>query len=106
MAEAAAQSVGELPVKRPRAEEEENGGVSVEMEVNNGAVTELPECMSSVIPGWFSEMSPMWPGDFLFTHCVFSSISFFATVFLCFDFRNACIVLHFHLNLVQNLLCA
>ncbi|XP_057774622.1 spermidine synthase 1 isoform X2 [Salvia miltiorrhiza] len=64
MAEAAAQSAGELPVKRPREEEEvENGGVSVEMEANNGAATELPECMSSVIPGWFSEISPMWPGE-------------------------------------------
>lgn len=65
MAEAA-QSAGELPVKRPREEEEEeNGGVSVEMEVNNGGSTALPESMSSVIPGWFSEISPMWPGDFL-----------------------------------------
>ncbi|KAL1567028.1 spermidine synthase [Salvia divinorum] len=47
----AAQSVGELPVKKPREE----------METNNGAVTELPECMSFVIPEWFSEISPMWP---------------------------------------------
>lgn len=62
-----AQSVSELPVKRPRVEEE-NGGVSVEMELNNGGATELPECMSSVIPGWFSEISPMWPGNFVFHH--------------------------------------
>ncbi|KAI3467505.1 hypothetical protein Pfo_024168 [Paulownia fortunei] len=54
-----ARSVSELPVKRPREEEAAN----VEMEVNNGGVTELPECMSSVIPGWFSEISPMWPGE-------------------------------------------
>ncbi|XP_042062738.1 spermidine synthase 1-like isoform X2 [Salvia splendens] len=45
-----AEAAGELPVKRPREE----------MEANNGAV---PECMSSVIPGWFSEISPMWPGE-------------------------------------------
>lgn len=22
-------------------------------------------CMSAVIPGWFSEINPMWPGGFL-----------------------------------------
>ncbi|KAL6491774.1 hypothetical protein OROGR_034139 [Orobanche gracilis] len=59
MAEAA-QSAGEMPVKRPR-EEEVNGSASAEMEVNNGTVTELPESMFSVIPGWFSEIKPMWP---------------------------------------------
>ncbi|KAK6160179.1 hypothetical protein DH2020_003560 [Rehmannia glutinosa] len=57
-----AQSVSELPVKRPR-EEEANGGVTVEMDVNDGGVSELPDCISSVIPGWFSEISPMWPGE-------------------------------------------
>lgn len=61
-----AQPATEFPVKRPR-EEEENGGASVEMEQNNGSTTKLPDCMSSVIPGWFSEISPMWPGNFLFT---------------------------------------
>ncbi|KAL6539293.1 hypothetical protein OROGR_011944 [Orobanche gracilis] len=45
----AAQSAGELPVKRPR-EEEVNGGASAEMDVNNGTVTELSKSMSSVIP--------------------------------------------------------
>ncbi|KAL8550482.1 hypothetical protein ACS0TY_009054 [Phlomoides rotata] len=34
-----------------------------EIEVNNGGVTEVPEAMPSVIPGWFSEISPMWPGE-------------------------------------------
>ncbi|KAG8383160.1 hypothetical protein BUALT_Bualt05G0155700 [Buddleja alternifolia] len=35
------------------------------MEVNNGDATavEVPESLSSVIPGWFSEISPMWPGE-------------------------------------------
>ncbi|KAL8546682.1 hypothetical protein ACS0TY_006419 [Phlomoides rotata] len=34
-----------------------------EIEVNNGGVTEVPEAMPSVILGWFSEISPMWPGE-------------------------------------------
>lgn len=52
--------------------ESANGGVSVEMEVNNGggvSEVELPECISSVIPGWFSEISPMWPGNLFFSFC-------------------------------------
>lgn len=32
----------------------------------NGDQKKEPACFSSVIPGWFSEMSPMWPGLFLF----------------------------------------
>jgi len=56
----------DLPVKRPREEEEEeeeqtNG-------VSNDAVSTLPNDpqypgISAVIPGWFSEISPMWPGE-------------------------------------------
>lgn len=48
----------ELPVKRPREEESELGtnGLSVEEEKI------LPQGISAVIPGWFSEISPMWPG--------------------------------------------
>lgn len=93
MAEAP-QSAGELPVKRPREEEEENGGVSVDMEMNNGGSTPLPESMSSVIPGWFSEISPMWPGDFLemFVLVVYSS------VFVIFIF-HLCVFVYFVLNL-------
>ncbi|KAL3654090.1 hypothetical protein CASFOL_003771 [Castilleja foliolosa] len=56
------QSVSELSAKRPR-EEETNGEVTAEMDVNGGGATELPAGMSSVIPGWFSEISPMWPGE-------------------------------------------
>uniref|UniRef100_A0A0D3D725 spermidine synthase n=1 Tax=Brassica oleracea var. oleracea TaxID=109376 RepID=A0A0D3D725_BRAOL len=37
-------------LKRPR-EEDDN------------AAAAKPACFSSVIPGWFSEMSPMWPGE-------------------------------------------
>lgn len=45
----------DLPVKRP-SEGKDNGVVSVEMEDTNN--------ISAVIPGWFSEISPMWPGGF------------------------------------------
>ncbi|KZV14903.1 hypothetical protein F511_40501 [Dorcoceras hygrometricum] len=62
------QSATDLPLKRPREEgnQEANGGAT--MELNNGgggASEELPDCISAVIPGWFSEISPMWPGKFL-----------------------------------------
>ncbi|KAF9606929.1 hypothetical protein IFM89_030227 [Coptis chinensis] len=53
----------DLSVKRPREEEENGGGggsVCVEMEDNN---KEELACFSSLIPGWFSEISPMWPGE-------------------------------------------
>ncbi|KAK6116513.1 hypothetical protein DH2020_049751 [Rehmannia glutinosa] len=35
------------------------------MEVNNGGASEVdvPESISAVMPGWFSEISPMWPGE-------------------------------------------
>ena len=45
----------DLPVKRPREDEEENGV----------APAAVPDSISAVIPGWFSEISPMWPGSFL-----------------------------------------
>ncbi|OVA03733.1 Spermidine/spermine synthases family [Macleaya cordata] len=59
--------VSDLPVvKRPREGEEndaENGvsASSVSMEMDDG--TKKPDYISSVIPGWFSEISPMWPGE-------------------------------------------
>ncbi|CAI9781651.1 unnamed protein product [Fraxinus pennsylvanica] len=64
--------IDELSVKRPQEEEaEENGGISVKMEKSNRVAAEvaLAECISTIIPGWFSEISPMWPGKFatLFT---------------------------------------
>lgn len=103
MAEAA-QSAGELPVKRPRVDEEEvNGGASAEMEVNNGAVEELPESMSSVIPGWFSEMSPMWPGDFHFDFDFVIHTFGRRTVmreFICICDYFCVYILRFHLNLL------
>ncbi|KAI3938287.1 hypothetical protein MKW92_048182 [Papaver armeniacum] len=44
-------AASDLPIKRPREEDE------VE------ATTKAPDGISSVIPGWFSEISPMWPGE-------------------------------------------
>uniref|UniRef100_A0A7N0TE44 spermidine synthase n=1 Tax=Kalanchoe fedtschenkoi TaxID=63787 RepID=A0A7N0TE44_KALFE len=55
----------DLPVKRAR--EEESGVGSEAVNHNNGAAVEedaaLPQGVSAVIPGWFSEISPMWPGE-------------------------------------------
>lgn len=56
----------DLPVKRPREEEENmsekigNGASSISMEAED-----KPNSISTIIPGWFSEISPMWPGLFL-----------------------------------------
>ncbi|CAH8382961.1 unnamed protein product [Eruca vesicaria subsp. sativa] len=58
-------------LKRPREEEADNNNTAVaSMETDNSApaangeqTTKEPACFSSVIPGWFSEMSPMWPGE-------------------------------------------
>ncbi|CAN0892903.1 Spermidine synthase 1 [Linum grandiflorum] len=49
----------DLPVKRPR-EEDDNGASAMETDTaaENGTAD-----VSTVIPGWFSEMSPMWPGE-------------------------------------------
>lgn len=70
MAAAAPTSVTDLPVKRPRDEEDEivkngvsaDGSVSMETDSNNN------NSISAVIPGWFSEISPMWPGLFSISH--------------------------------------
>ncbi|CAI0386060.1 unnamed protein product [Linum tenue] len=64
MAEETVTGSTDLSLKRPR-EEEENGasataatGEAMETENDNGTPG-----ISSVIPGWFSEISPMWPGE-------------------------------------------
>lgn len=54
------ESVVESPVKRQRDDDEENE-VSVSMDVEGGK-DPLSNGLSSVIPGWFSEISAMWPG--------------------------------------------
>lgn len=66
MAEEGVVSSTELPVKRPREEEEnmsenhDTGDSTLSMETESN---KEPECISSIIPGWFSEISPMWPGE-------------------------------------------
>lgn len=61
-------SCADLPVKRPR-EDEENGVssaaavVAMEMEADTNNTSKEVDGISSVIPGWFSEISPMWPGE-------------------------------------------
>lgn len=70
----------ELPVKRPREEEEEEA--EMEAANNNGCSAndkqESSPYISSVLPGWFSEISPLWPGlffSFVLLLCfMFSSI--------------------------------
>lgn len=66
------QSATDLLLKRPREEENQEANSCTAMELNNGgggAPEELPECISAVIPGWFSEISPMWPGKFSVKYC-------------------------------------
>lgn len=41
--------------------------------LENGVSASQPDCISSVIPGWFSEISSMWPGEFLVSNLIFSS---------------------------------
>ncbi|KAK4358229.1 hypothetical protein RND71_023839 [Anisodus tanguticus] len=56
----------ELPLKRPREEKEEEKSVEMEVANNsNGCTNNEKESpyISSVLPGWFSEISPLWPGE-------------------------------------------
>lgn len=55
MAEDGVVASADFPVKRPR--EEEENGASMDTETSKD-----PDSISAVIPGWFSEISPMWPG--------------------------------------------
>ncbi|KAH7660140.1 Spermidine/spermine synthase eukaryotes protein [Dioscorea alata] len=51
----------EAVVKRVREDgTEDNGAGGVSSIVEDGKTV---DCISTVIPGWFSEMSPMWPGE-------------------------------------------
>ncbi|XAR48056.1 Spermidine synthase [Bertholletia excelsa] len=66
MAGESASVSGDLPAGRPRGEGEnsENGSsVSVGMENISYNDCKQPQGMSSIITGWFSELSPMWPGE-------------------------------------------
>ncbi|KAJ0989628.1 hypothetical protein J5N97_007984 [Dioscorea zingiberensis] len=50
----------EAVAKRPREDGAEGNGGGVSSMVEDGKAGDY---ISSVIPGWFSEMSPMWPGE-------------------------------------------
>lgn len=52
----------ELPVKRTREDEELNNVAGMADSVDKNGAEKQQGYISSVIPGWFSEMSPMWPG--------------------------------------------
>lgn len=72
MAETGSAAATDFPLKRPRDDGEKeannnnNGSVLMEMDSNK-----QPDCISSVIPGWFSEISPMWPGLFFFSFSLY-----------------------------------
>ncbi|MQM11755.1 hypothetical protein Taro_044666 [Colocasia esculenta] len=53
----------EAPVKRPRASEDGVEGEGDGATAGAAVVGEGLPGMSVVIPGWFSEISPMWPGE-------------------------------------------
>ncbi|KAH7660141.1 Spermidine synthase protein [Dioscorea alata] len=57
----------EAVVKRVREDgTEDNGAGGVLSIVEDGKTV---DCISTVIPGWFSEMSPMWPGKITISKC-------------------------------------
>lgn len=63
----AAESMVELEssMKEHRDDDEKSNGFSVSavsMDVEGGDKDPSGNGVSSVIPGWFSEISPMWPG--------------------------------------------
>lgn len=60
MAEDGIVGSNELSVKRPR-EDEPNNGVSAPNTV--AMESESDDSISSIMNGWFSEISPMWPGE-------------------------------------------
>ncbi|XP_022151053.1 spermidine synthase [Momordica charantia] len=51
-------SAADAAAKKP-----EENGVSAPALVTATEGKKEPDCISSVIPGWFSEISPMWPGE-------------------------------------------
>lgn len=50
------------------AEQSVVGSAANKPQIENG----VPASISSVIPGWFSEISPMWPGGFFRLYILFS----------------------------------
>ncbi|XP_009623577.1 spermidine synthase [Nicotiana tabacum] len=52
-----------LPVKRPREEEQQQEEMEAANHNNDNGCTNESPYISSVLPGWFSEISPLWPGE-------------------------------------------
>ncbi|CAH9087813.1 unnamed protein product, partial [Cuscuta epithymum] len=65
MGESGAASGGEFPAKWLREDKQNGVSVRIQMEASNNATNGggNEEQFSSIIPGWFSEISPMWPGE-------------------------------------------
>ncbi|KAJ7953641.1 Spermidine synthase [Quillaja saponaria] len=61
MAEDSVVGSTDLTVKRPK--EEEENGLSASTVSTETAGNKESDYISTVIPGWFSEISPMWPGE-------------------------------------------
>lgn len=56
----------DLSIKRPREDEQlvdNSASASASVVVDMEEEPKKPDCFSSLIPGWFSEISPMWPGE-------------------------------------------
>ncbi|KAH9316283.1 hypothetical protein KI387_024910 [Taxus chinensis] len=53
----------DLPIKRPRPEEVIDNNSAAPTSQKNAMDDGEAESYPSVIPGWFAEMSPMWPGE-------------------------------------------
>lgn len=75
----------DFPMKRQREEDGENG-VSQNIASTVSKDQPQPNGLSAVIPGWFSEISPMWPGLFFYSSLSipFSSSSQKFTLFILF----------------------
>ncbi|XP_014523345.1 spermidine synthase 1 [Vigna radiata var. radiata] len=55
--------VSDFPVKRPREEEQDGGQNGVPDTLSTQPNHSQHSGISPVLPGWFSEISPMWPGE-------------------------------------------
>nr|CAD1831720.1 unnamed protein product [Ananas comosus var. bracteatus] len=53
----------EASAKRARASEDGEGAAPMAVEDGKEAAAAAGDGISAVIPGWFSEISPMWPGE-------------------------------------------
>ncbi|KAL9246478.1 hypothetical protein vseg_020008 [Gypsophila vaccaria] len=69
MAEECMNTSTELPAKRLRNDDDEEQNITEKNSEINGVLAENEEKneeingISAIVPGWFSEISPMWPGE-------------------------------------------